>query len=292
MKIIAIFGSRHQDDHLQSLEHLFKKLLNEPSQPSLCMEERLFSYISPLMPDIDWSRVEVFGRLENVPDVALSIGGDGTFLRVAKIIGRHETPILGINTGHLGYLAAASIDDAEELVNDIVAGHYCVESRSLLRVYVDNPEIHGPRYALNEVAMLRRDTASMIDIEARLSNEPLAQYRGDGLIVSTPTGSTGYNLSVGGPLVDPATHCWIVSPIAPHSLNMRPLVIPDSFSVVLRAKGRASTLLLSLDGKATVLPIATQVKIDKAPFAVNLVMLPGQNFIHTIRTKLLWGTQQ
>lgn len=291
MITIALFGSRHQDRHLTQLRIFLRKLLDHRESAHIVIEQRFFDYISPLI-DLDWSLMEVTHRLVAPPDIALSIGGDGTFLRVAKMVGRFATPILGINTGHLGYLSAASIDDADSVIGDILSGNYTVEPRSIIKVTTDTGELSAPRFALNEVAVLRRDTASMINIDARLCGEPLASYRGDGLIISTPTGSTGYNLSVGGPIVAPSTPCWIIAPIAPHSLNMRPLVVPDTDSLVLRSSARSDTLLLSIDGKATVLPVDTVITVEKASFCINLLHRPGRTFVETIRTKLLWGTQQ
>lgn len=288
---IAIFGSRHQDRYLEPLGRLFETLLSHSRTLSLQIEERFYNYIMPTLPQVDWSRIEVFQHLSTAPDMALSIGGDGTFLRVSKAVGRLGCPIMGINTGHLGYMSAASIDEPGQVAEDIISGNYRLEPRAILRVSCDNPDFHGPRYALNEVAILRRDTASMISIDASLDGEPLATYRGDGLIISTPTGSTGYNLSVGGPIVSPTTPCWIVSPIAPHSLNMRPLVVPDSSQIELQSAGRTDTLLVSLDGKATVLPIDTRLRVTRAPMAIQVVHRGGQSFIDTIRTKLLWGTR-
>lgn len=287
---IALFGSRHQDRHIDRLRHLLDSLaaLAQSGTLELAMEERFYSYVSPILP-VSTDIFHIFRRLDVQPDLVLSIGGDGTFLRVAKALGRFTAPVLGINTGHLGFLSAARIDDCDEILRYILAGDYGVEERTMLRVCSEHPEFRGPRYALNEVALLRRDTASMINIEARLGDEPLASYRADGLIVSTPTGSTGYNLSVGGPVVSPSTPCFIISPVAPHSLNMRPIVVSDRERIELRSEGRAETLLLNLDGKAVILPIDTVITVSRAPYPVRVVIPRGESFIHTLRTKMLWG---
>lgn len=286
---IAIFGSRHQEGYLEKVELLLESLTSIGNDFGVMVEERFYNYI------FDKIRVpgnvEVFTRLEEAPGLALSIGGDGTFLRVAKIVGRFESPVMGINTGHLGYLSAASIDDVEAIVSDIVMRNFKVEPRSVLRVRCDGEGFQGSRYALNEVAILRRDTASMINVCAVYCGQPLAEYRGDGLIISTPTGSTGYNLSAGGPLVAPEASCWVVSPIAPHALNMRPLVLVDkNAEMLLSCEARSESYMLSLDGKDTVMPIATRLVLDRAPWRVNLVRRCNQSFISTIRNKLGWNS--
>lgn len=286
---VAIFGSRHQDRHLPYLQQFLTSLADARPELTLLMEERLYNYISPKI-DVPES-ISTFSRLEEAPDLALSIGGDGTFLRVAKIIGRFQTPIMGINTGHLGYLSAATIDEGDTLVSDIISGNYRVESRSLLKIQSDVPELRGTRYALNELAILRRDTASMINVCAEFCGQPLAEYRGDGLIVSTPTGSTGYNLSVGGPIIAPDAPCWVVAPIAPHALNMRPLVLSDrNACITLTCQARSETFMLSLDGKDTVMPINAKLTVTRAPWHVNLVHRNQQNFVSTIRNKLGWNS--
>lgn len=286
---IAIFGSRHQEPYLDKVELLLESLASIGDDFSVMIEERLYSYISDKI-NVP-ANVQVFSRLEEAPGLALSIGGDGTILRVAKIIGHYETPVMGINTGHLGYLSAASIEDVEAIVSDIVMGNFRIEPRSVLRVRSVSDGFQGSRYALNEVAILRRDTASMINVCVDYCGQPLAEYRGDGLIVSTPTGSTGYNLSAGGPLVAPEANCWVVSPIAPHALNMRPLVLPDkNAEMVLRCEARSESYMLSLDGKDTVMPIATELLVSRAPWRVNLVRRNNQSFISTLRNKLGWNS--
>lgn len=286
---IAIFGSRHQDRHLPQLQALLQELLALGTGVEIMLEERFYSYIAPLI-NLSAYHFTTFTRLSVSPTIALSIGGDGTFLRVAKAVGRLCTPIMGINTGHLGYLAAASIDNPTELVQHIVSGDYSVERRAMLKVECPDAPLPGARYALNEVALLRRDTASMITLHASLGAEPLASYRGDGLIISTPTGSTGYNLSVGGPIVGPYTPCLIIAPIAPHSLNMRPIVVSDRHVVGVTPEGRSDTLLLSIDGKAAVIPMGARITVTRARFDACMVVLPGHSFISTIREKLLWGS--
>lgn len=223
-----------------------------------------------------------------VADLVMSIGGDGTFLRTANSVGALQTPIIGINSGHLGYLAAAQIDDMPHVMEQILSGKCTVEPRSVLAVSSPDVRLKGFAFALNEVAILKQDTASMITVSTRLGGSVLAEYRADGLIVSTPTGSTGYNLSVGGPIVSPAAPVWVISPIAAHSLAMRPLVVSDSETVDTDVRSRSGSFLLSIDGKSQVLHEGVRLHIERAPWQVNVVHL-AMDFPLTLRSKLLWG---
>ncbi|MCM1477781.1 MAG: NAD(+)/NADH kinase, partial [Bacteroides sp.] len=217
------------------------------------------------------------------------IGGDGTFLTPANIICSSATPIMGINAGHLGYLAATDIANAAEAARNIVLGHYTTELRTLLKVESNSAQLPPNPFALNEVAFLKQDTASIITVEARVNGNFLASYSGDGLIVATPTGSTGYNLSAGGPIMSPRAANWVITPVAPHSLSMRPLVIPDSATVEVRARSRSNSLMLAIDGRAVALPVETRFTLSKAPFSIKVAHLDGYTFIDTLRHKLHWG---
>lgn len=228
-------------------------------------------------------------------DLAVSIGGDGTFLRTARWIGPRETPILGVNSGHLGFLSDVSLDDAPAVIESIAAGEMRVEERSLLHVIPSGAPVDDPTglfrfpYALNEVAVTRDDTASMIYVSATLDGAPLATYQADGLIISTPTGSTAYNLSVGGPIMAPAARCWAVSPVAAHTLTMRPLVVPDTSRIDLSVDSRVPFYRLSLDGRSITLPLGVRLAVRRAPFVTRIVTRADHNFAGTLRTKLLWG---
>ncbi len=236
---------------------------------------------------------DVFEGDDFSADFAISIGGDGTFLRTARWVGAKEIPIIGINTGHLGFLAEDSIKAAGEVIDNLMDGNYFIESRSLLEVRAVDGNIRsslsGWAYALNEVAILRQDTASMITVNTLLDELPVASYQGDGLIISTPTGSTAYNLSVGGPIVQPTAPCWVLSPIAPHSLTMRPLVVSDSHVIETSVESRAETYRLTLDGRTLILPIDVKLHVRRAPFVVKVWHSKGHNFIDTLSAKLLWG---
>lgn len=288
---IAVFGKRRQ-----SLEDapLIYNLINSLGDRGVFVAvERLFFEAMSRLTGSPLNADDVFEGDDFTADFAISIGGDGTFLRTARWVGAKETPIIGINTGHLGFLAEEPISKASELIDELMDGNYFIESRSLLEVHGVNGDIRsslsGWAYALNEVAILRQDTASMITVDTQLDGMSVASYQGDGLIISTPTGSTAYNLSVGGPIVQPTAPCWVLSPIAPHSLTMRPLVVSDSHVIEAGVESRADTYRLTLDGRTLILPINVKLQVRRADFVVKVFHAKGHNFIDTLRSKMLWG---
>ena len=224
-------------------------------------------------------------------DMALSLGGDGTFLTTAMWVSPKGMPILGVNVGHLGYLTAGSLDEHAHVIDDVLAGNYRIEERTMLQVACNAVEISHP-WALNEVAILRHETSSMLDMETRLRSHELTTYRGDGLIISTPTGSTAYNMSVGGPILEPTTSCLVLSPISPHSLTMRPLVVRDDSEIVVRTHTRATHYEVSLDGEVSLCPTGSTLTISRAPYCARVVQTLDNNFASTLRQKLLWGTDR
>ncbi len=236
---------------------------------------------------------DVFDGGDFTADFVISIGGDGTLLRAARWVGDKEIPILGFNTGHLGFLAEESIHDAPDIVVDVAEGRFFTESRSLLEVGFKGGRplsgVTGWPYALNELAILRHDSASMISVHTRLDDIEVANYQGDGLIISTPTGSTAYNLSVGGPIVQPTAPCWVLSPVAPHALTMRPMVVSDSHVIETSVESRADTYRVNLDGRLLVCPIGLRLTVRRAPFCIKLLHRPGHTFVDTLSSKLLWG---
>lgn len=287
---IAIYGSRHQDDFVNAIVSLIVRMLERGD--SIVIHSKLSAYLSETVGDA-FSRViatqTVTGTTFFEADLALSIGGDGTFLRTAQWIGEKEIPIIGVNTGHLGFLAPFTLSEAAQAIEDNCLETYRIISRSLLHLELPYGSLDEWPYALNEIAILKKDTASMICVDARVDSSPLAEYLCDGLIVSTPTGSTGYNLSVGGPIVQPGSPNLIISPIAAHSLTMRPLVIDNSVLLEMKVSSRTNSFRLSLDGRTVSLPCGTPLFISKAPFVIPTVCKPDRNFFATLREKLLWG---
>ena len=217
------------------------------------------------------------------------MGGDGTFLDVASRVGDKEIPIIGINTGRLGFLASFSPDHIEETMADIYGGNFGVEAHSVLNISCDELELKNYPFALNEIAILKHDISSMISIHTDINDEYLTTYQADGLIISTPTGSTAYSLSVGGPIIVPQSDTISLTPVAPHSLNMRPLVLCDNSEISLRVESRSHSFLISLDGRSQSYPDNIHLRIRKAPYSVKVVTRQGQSFFSTLRKKMMWG---
>ncbi|MCR9265077.1 MAG: NAD kinase [Flavobacteriaceae bacterium] len=224
-------------------------------------------------------------------DMFISFGGDGTMLRAVTYIKDYGIPIVGVNTGRLGFLSTFKKENVRKLVTEFVAGHYTVEERTLVEVEVnpDLNEFENLNFALNEVTVSRKDTTSMITVETYLNDEYLTSYWADGLIVSTPTGSTGYSLSCGGPVIAPSAKSLVLTPIAPHNLNARPLVISDDTQIRLKVSGREQTHLVSLDSRIADIPNGKEIRIRKSDFTVKMIEYTSESFLKTLRNKLLWG---
>ena len=284
---IAIYGSRRQLPYKDSIQSLLRRLSLAGAE--IYMAHKLYTHLAGDLA-LNLSAVTLAGSdFRSLPhiDMALSIGGDGTFLRTAAWVADTGTPILGINTGHLGYLAPLPVADAPAFVDNILAGNYTVEHRSLLQV--TEPATRGWHCALNEVVLAKDDSASLITAETLLDSRPLATYKADGLIIATPTGSTAYNLSAGGPLIQPPAPVRALSPIAAHSLGMRPLVVSDDTVLRITVSGRGHTFRLTLDGRSTTLPMGTQVTVRRAPFTTGVVQPLGTGFPAVLRTKLMFN---
>lgn len=289
--VIAVYGSRRQDKNIGYISNLFT-LLSERGV-GLIVHSKLFNHLSDLLRGriSQWNILSVTDSGSFSADLALSIGGDGTFLRTARWVGKKSIPIAGINAGHLGFLTSFDIENVEDFVDGLFNRDFRIESRTKIEVsYPDCPDI-PPSDALNEIVAIKGDTASMITVNAGLDGNELATYLADGLIVSTATGSTGYNLSVGGPILQPLTPSFVITPIAAHSLTMRPLVVADSSVISLEITSRADTFLLSLDGKYTHLPNGTRLTLRKSGGVVRILLPRDENFAEKIRAKLLWGAR-
>jgi NAD+ kinase len=230
-------------------------------------------------------------ELDQSFDMLVSIGGDGTILRAATLVRDSGVPILGINAGRLGFLATVQKENIHDFLQIVIDKKYTLSKRTLLSLSCDPPNeaLHDINFAMNEVSVSRKDTTSMITIETYLNGEILNSYWADGLIISTPTGSTGYSLSCGGPILTPDVKSLVITPIAPHNLNARPLVIPDETEIRLKVSGREENYLVSLDSRITSVGNESILTIKKTPFQINMVEIPNETFLKTLRTKLLWG---
>jgi len=229
--------------------------------------------------------------LEENVDFLFSVGGDGTLLRSIAVIRDTKIPILGINAGRLGFLTSVKRDTLKEGFDLFFQGKYTLVERSLLEVTSKEPSeaLQEFGYALNEVTINRKNTTSMLRIDTKLDDHFLTSYWADGLIIATPTGSTGYSLSSGGPIVTPSSNCFVVNPIAPHNINMRPLIVPDHTAFEISVEGRGNTHLLSLDSRILTLENGNDISIRKAKFSALTVQLDGTSFFDTLREKLFWG---
>ncbi len=230
------------------------------------------------------------GTLSEV-DMVVSVGGDGTFLRTAATVRDSGIPVLGINTGRLGFLAAINYADVDETLLEVMDSNYRVEERALLKMSTDEtfPPEYFNEYALNEVSILKQDTASMLSIHAYIDNDYLTSYQADGLVISTPTGSTAYSLSIGGAILSPTIPSFILSAIAPHNLTSRSLVVDDSSIISLKVESRSHMFLVSVDGQSRVLDESVGIQVRKGEYYLRVVKRVGHTFYETLRDKLMWG---
>lgn len=286
VRLVAISGHTHQGDHLHHINHLLRLLRKRGI--ALAIERHFASYLESQQIAVEpW---EVVDMPPADAGAAISIGGDGTFLRTARWVGKLQTPVLGINTGHLGFLASYTPAETDELVDMLYEGAANVEERLALRVDVgDACSAPSLPYALNEVAILKEETASMISIHVNLSGHYLADYLADGLLISTPTGSTGYSLSVGGPVIFPNIDVICLAPIAPHTLTVRPVVVASDSVITAYTTSRSERYRVSLDGVSFVMPVGSTLTVKRADFSPKVIRRLDDSFAATLRHKLLWG---
>lgn len=287
---VAVFGRFYNKTTTTSVETLFNYFLKKDIDAYI---ETEFSNLikNESQNNKDYSSFKTFDVLDDSFNLLVSVGGDGTILRAITFVKDFDIPIIGINTGRLGFLATIQVNQIENAIQDIIDGNYKISERSLLSVETTpkNDDITSLNFALNEIAVSRKNTTSMITVETYLDNEYLTSYWSDGLIVSTPTGSTGYSLSCGGPVITPGANSFVLTPIAPHNLSARPLIIPDSTEIQLKVDGREEQHLVSLDSRIATLDNGTIIKIKKADFKIKMIDLLNESFLVTLRKKLLWG---
>src|SRR5690606_15624502 len=270
MMKVAVFGRFYNKTTASSVEILFNYLLKKDVEAYI--ETEFYTIIKTAAPNNNYSNFKTFDNLDKSFDLLVSMGGDGTILRAITFVKDMDIPIIGINMGRLGFLATIQVDGIENDIQDIIDGKYTISERTLLSVETvpENKDIKALNFALNEIAINRKNTTAMISVETYLNGEYLTSYWSDGLMVSSPTGSTGYSLSCGGPVITPDTDSFILTPIAPHNLSARPLVIPDSTEIHLKVTGREDNHLISLDSRIATLDNNTLIKIKKAPFKIKM----------------------
>jgi NAD+ kinase len=283
---IGVFGSEYQVEKHHLIKRLFEKL--SLMEAEIYVDAGFYRYLTGILSHCPPVKGLIEGDTFHL-DIALSVGGDGTFLRTAARVNKQNIPILGINTGRLGFLADVGANELEGTLDEIFKNYYKTEERSLLRLHTAERLFAGYNYALNEVAILKRDTSSMIALHVSLGDDYLASYLADGLIIATPTGSTAYSLSVNGPIIVPQSNSLVINPVAPHSLNVRPLVIPDTSVITLTVESRNEYFLVALDGRSEVFPAGTKLTISKADYTTKVIKRYGQTFYQTLREKLMWS---
>ena len=281
---IAIFGNTLRSNTIREVKRIIDFLQQRDVEIVLSQELR-HEAINREFPSVD----DYVSHDNQTIDFALSVGGDGTFLTTAALVGHLDIPILGINCGHLGYLAEVQTDNVELVLEQLVNNNYTIEKRSMLEVSCQQDGKLASPYALNEVAILKSGLSSMITVDVTLNGEFLHNYKADGLLVATSTGSTAYNLSVGGPLLDPHVNAIILSPVATHSLNIRPLVVLDDSKIDIKIASRNGNFLLSVDGRSQVLSQDVQLHIERSQRTIKLVRINGQTFMQSLKDKLNWG---
>ncbi len=289
---VGIYGQFYHQDSEKYIQLLLNSLESKGVEVHIAKEfQKIIEDHEGIATPV--STMKTFQKLDTSFDLFFSVGGDGTLLKAITYVGDLGIPIVGINTGRLGFLATIQKTKIAESLKKIIQGEYEISERSLLRIHSESEsesaKLFPLNYALNEIAVNRKNTTSMIKVDTWINGEHLNTYWSDGLIISTPTGSTGYSLSCGGPVMHPETNSLAITPIAPHNLNARPLIVPDSSKITLKVFGREDHYLVSLDSRIATVHNDTVLHIEKAPFRIKMVQMEDATFINTLREKLLWG---
>ena len=287
---VAIYGQYYQNSTEPIIRDIFV-FFNQNNVELVIEADFLKMLYEKELVKKEYKTFKSYKELDSSFDILLSIGGDGTILRAATLVRKSGVPILGINAGRLGFLASVQKENIEAFLQLVLDKKYTISKRTLLSLNITpkNKDIQDINFAMNEISVSRKDTTSMITIETYLNGEFLNSYWADGLIIATPTGSTGYSLSCGGPILTPDVKSLVITPIAPHNLNARPLVIPDNTEIRLKVSGREEHYLVSLDSRITSIGKESILTIKKTPFQINMVEIPDETFLKTLRNKLLWG---
>jgi len=285
---IAIYARNTTDNVSEHIQLLFNKL--KEFNVEVLIFESFYNFVkTELAIDCNFKTFSSYNDLKDKVNYVLSLGGDGTFLETITFVRDSEIPVLGINTGRLGFLANVAKEEINDAIDSLMNKKFVIEQRTLLNVTNPKDLFGEVNYGLNELTILKKDSSSMIIIHTFINGNFLNSYFADGLIIATPTGSTAYSLSCGGPLVMPGSQNFVITPIAPHNLNVRPLVISDNNIITLKVEGRSPNYLLSLDSRNVVIDSSIELTLQKADFCIHLIQLENQNFYTTIRNKLLWG---
>ena len=285
----AIFGNEYQAKKSASIEIILNYLDKHGAE--VYVESTYYDFLTRDQ-QLKLNVAGVFEDYNFDVDYVISMGGDGTFLKAASRVGAKGTPIIGINMGRLGFLADVLPSEIESALDSLYAGECQIEEHAVIQVEPKGGVLAGNPFALNDIAVLKRDDASMISIRTMVDGEFLVTYQADGLIVSTPTGSTAYNLSNGGPIIIPQSGSLCLTPVAPHSLNIRPIVINDTAEITLDIESRSHNYLVAIDGRSERMTEETRLVIRRAAHSINIVKQRNQRYFSTLREKLMWGADQ
>ncbi len=285
---IAIYGRSGVTVVVPFVDQLLKEL--KKSGVEVVMYHPFYNYLKHNSSiELPSGTFSTHDELKGIVDFIFTLGGDGTLLDTISLVRDSGIPIVGINTGRLGFLASIPKDDIASCVSAIIQGRYDLDPRSLIRLETNKPLFGEVNYALNEITIHKKDSSSMIIIHTYLNGEYLNSYWADGLIIATPTGSTGYSLSCGGPIIVPQSENFVITPIAPHNLNVRPIVVSDNYVISLEVEGRSQYFLASLDSRSVTIDSSIQLAARRENFMANIVRLHNENFLGTLRNKLMWG---
>lgn len=285
----AIFGNSFQPRKSQSLMRVLDFLRSKGA--SIIFDRTFYDFLTAEQ-NQELGEVGTFEGDDFNADYVISMGGDGTFLKAAVRVGIKSIPLIGINMGRLGFLADVLPGEVESALQAVLEGNYNIEEHTAIQISTNGGDFDGCHYALNDIAVLKRDIASMIGIHTNIDGSFLVNYQADGLIVSTPTGSTAYSLSNGGPIIVPQTRTLCLTPVAPHSLNIRPIVISDSSTVTLEVESRSHNYLVAVDGRSYTMHEGSTVTISKAPFVTRIVKPNGRRYFSSLRDKMMWGADK
>ncbi|MCD6064804.1 MAG: kinase [Flavipsychrobacter sp.] len=286
--LVALYNRTFEEQDIPTIQHILQMLEKHDLQMVFYKEfyERIAPHVQlKLKPSLFTSKIDLPPNV----DMLFSLGGDGTMLDTVSFVGNSNVPLIGINLGRLGFLAAIPEEEVEAAILSLVRGSYTLEKRTLIHLDASIPLFDGSPFALNEFTLHRKDSSSMIKIHTYLNGEFLNTYWADGLIVATPTGSTGYSLSCGGPVVFPQTSSFVITPVAPHNLNTRSIVVPDDNVISFEIEGRTEQFLCTLDARTETITSSVQLAVKKENFTISLVRPDEHNFLKTIRQKLYWG---
>ncbi len=285
---VAVYGKQFQQEVAPFVHELFLEL--EKAQMEVLVYEPFYNFLSQqIRLNLFLGTYNSYEELKKNIDLFISIGGDGTILDATTLIRDTGIPIIGVNTGRLGFLADIAKEQIPKTIKQLINKRFSIDQRTLIKLETEQPLFDGLNFALNEVTISRKDTTSMITITTYINDQYLNSYWADGLIIATPTGSTGYSLSCGGPIVMPGSENFIITPIAPHNLNVRPLVISDKYEIKVKVEGRAKQFLVALDSRIQTMDAGLELTIKKESFKINMIETETQDFSSTLRNKLLWG---